>query len=114
MIGLGISTILIWAKFISVLNYFGIFWWKISNNIFGIVEDNNRKCINILFCSGHYNTNEIWMIVNGIIFLMFLIGIMLIIFNGAEKRAKLENGNKIFSNKVNENIIVSYLNVCVE
>lgn len=111
MIGLLISTLFIWAKTNDILGYFGLYWWRVTSNIFGRMEDGRRISGSILFYGGNYQNNEGWMIAKGIVFLALLIGIMGILFNICEKRAKLETGSKIFSNKVNENIIVLYLSV---
>lgn len=110
MIALGIATTSIMGKLGIVLNYFGNYE-RIMNKIFGNVIHRNFEHINILFFRGHFYENELGMIFKGIIFLVVVIGILLVLFNISEKRAKLETSSKIFSCKANENMIVVYLSL---
>lgn len=108
--GLIIATMCILGKAAAILNYFGAYS-RIMDNIFGRIVNDNLHRTNILFFAGRYRNDQLWLIFKGIIFLLVIIAIMLFIFNIAEKRAKLETSNKIFSCKTNENIIVSYLSL---
>jgi len=110
MMALGVSTICIFEKFTTIMNYFRSYE-RIMNNIFGNIIHNNVDHINILFFRGRFYEDQLGMILKGIIFLVVSIGIMLLIFNISEKRAKLETSSKIFSCKANENMILVYLSL---
>jgi ABC-2 type transport system permease protein len=112
MIALGAATILILFKSRGVSTYIGHGRYSsVMDEIFGNIIYGNSKRLSILFYGGDFHSNDLGIILKGIIFLVAIIGIMLLIFNVLEKRAKLETVSKIFSCKANENMIVVYLSL---
>jgi len=110
MIALGVATIVIIIKCRTIVSYFGSYG-ATMDKIFGNIVYGNSKRLSILFFGGPYYSGDSGIIFKGIIFSIVIIGVMLLIFNVLEKRAKLETINKIFSCKANENMIVVYLSV---
>jgi len=110
MIALGVVTIAIIIKCRTIVSYFGSYG-ETMDKIFGNIVYGNSKRLSILFFGGPYHSDDLGIIFKGIIFSIVVIGIMLLIFNVLEKRAKLETINKIFSCKANENMIVVYLSI---
>jgi ABC-2 type transport system permease protein len=112
MIALGAVTIPILFKSREVSTYIGHGRYNsVMDKIFGNILYGKSKHLSILFYGGDFHSDNLGIILKGIIFLVVIIGIMLLIFNVLEKRAKLETVSKIFSCKANENMIVVYLSL---
>lgn len=116
MMSLILSTLFIWSKLRDIISYFGNYGSLMDQIFGGIVYGNGYRNeylrrLSILFFDGGYHSEDIYVIARGIIFSIAVIIVMMLIFNLLEKRAKLETTSKIFSSKINENIIVSYLSL---
>jgi ABC-2 type transport system permease protein len=116
MIALGLATIFIISKCMDFLSYsrnYGFLMDKIFGGIIygnGYISEYTRR-LSALFYGAPFYSNDLGVIFRGVMFLILIIGIMLLIFNVLEKRAKLEAASKIFSCKVNEKMILIYLSL---
>lgn len=111
MIGLVISTLGILAKLFMIISYFGQFERSISDFLFGKIDNDGTRHLSLLFNSGTFNHEQYGLVFRGAIGILIIIVITFFAFNFFERRSKLETYGKIFSNKVNENIIIVYLSL---
>ena len=98
-----ISIYLIIIKLVAILEYTGINNRYMGNNIDGEFHQYNAKVLLERATMREIRLRELFF---EIVVALCIIGIMLIIYNIVQKKYKLECCNKIFSSKVNENIII--------
>lgn len=103
------SLMAIIAKTMDIFNYWGIRYnVSINGEISSLLYGNKEHMYNpnILMDSISANFINIKELSIEVIIILVIITIMLAIFNAAQRKYKLEAGTKIFSSKINENIIV--------
>lgn len=98
-----VSIYLIMAKIFKILEYTGI-----DNRYMVDYENGEFPKYNVKVLLERATMREIRLreLCFEIVIALFIIGIMLAIYNVVQKRYRLECCNKIFSSKINENIIV--------
>lgn len=104
------SLMAIIAKTMDIFNYWGIRYnVSIGDEISYLLYGNKEHMYNpnILMDSISANFINIKELSIELIITLVIIAIMLAIFNTAQRKYKLEAGTKIFSSKINENIIVT-------
>jgi ABC-2 type transport system permease protein len=98
-----VSIYLIITKLFKILEYTGIDNRYMVNYENGEIPKYNAKVLLERATVREIRLRELFF---EIVIALFIIGIMLIIHNVVQKRYRLECCNKIFSSKINENIIV--------
>ena len=104
------SVMAIMGKLIQISNYWGVRYnVSISGEISYLLYGNKEHMYNpnILMDSISADFINIKKLSIEVIITLVIIAIMLAIFNTAQRKYKLEAGTKIFSSKINENIIVT-------